>query len=83
MRFLPASRPRDTAIGDEMILWAYENSVVLNYHRAGESLSRRFVTGPLKFENGTTSQVRLWTPEGEKIFSLVRIEKTIQVEGYC
>ena len=78
---IPANvAPRDTAIDDEMTLWVYENSVVLNYHRAGESLSRRFVTGPLKFENGTKSQVRFWTPEGQKIFSLPRSEKTILLE---
>ena len=67
--------PRDTAVGDEMTLWVNENNVVLNYHRAGESPYRRFVTGILRYTDRTKSHIRLWTPEGEEMFSLVRIEK--------
>jgi len=67
--------PSDTAVGDEMTLWVNENNVVLNYHRAGGSPHRRFVTGTLKYADGARSHIRLWTPEGEKTFSLVRIEK--------
>ena len=73
---IPANiAPGDTAVGDEMTLWVYENNVVLNYHRAGESLFRRFVTGTLKYADGTKSHIRLWTPEGEKTFLLPRTEK--------
>ena len=67
--------PRDTAVGDEMTLWVNENSVVLNYHRAGESSHRRFVTGTLRYTNKTQARIQLWTPEGEKTFSLVQMEK--------
>ena len=67
--------PRDTAVGDEMTLWVNENSVVLNYHRAGESSHRRFVTGTLRYTNKAQARIQLWTPEGEKTLSLVEMEK--------
>lgn len=67
--------PRDTAPNDEMTLWVNENNVVLNYHRGGEPMHRRFVTGVLRYADRAKSQVRLWTPEGEKIFSLAHGER--------
>lgn len=70
-----AVAPRDTAPNDEMTLWVNENNVVLNYHRAGEPMHRRFVTGVLHYADRTKSHIKLWTPEGEKIFSLSHGEK--------
>lgn len=67
--------PGDTAPGDEMTLWVNENDVVLNYHRAGEASYRRFVTGPLRYADKARSHIQLWTPEGEKTFSLAQVEK--------
>jgi len=67
--------PRDTAVGDEMTLWVNENSVVLNYHRTGESSHRRFVTGTLRYTNKAHARIQLWTPEGEQTFSLVEMER--------
>lgn len=67
--------PGDTAPGDEMTLWVNENDVVLNYHRAGEASHRRFVTGPLRYADKARSHIQLWTPEGEKTFSLAQMEK--------
>ena len=73
---IPATvAPGDTAPGDEMTLWVNENDVVLNYHRAGESSHRRFVTGALRYADATRSHIRLWTPEGQRTFSLVQVEK--------
>jgi hypothetical protein len=68
--------PRDTAPNDEMTLWVNENNVVLNYHRGGEPIYRRFVTGVLRYTDRAKSHIRLWTPEGEKTFSLAHAEKT-------
>ena len=65
----------EAKVGDGIIVWVNENNVVLNYHRAGESPYRRFVTGILRYTDRTKSHIRLWTPEGEELFSLVRIEK--------
>lgn len=67
--------PGDTAPGDEMTLWVNENDVVLNYHRAGESSYRRFVTGTLRYSDKARTHVRLWTPEGAKTFPIAQIRK--------
>ena len=72
--------PRDTAPNDEMTLWVNENSVVLNYHRGGEPMHRRFVTGVLRYTDGAKSHIRLWTPEGEKVFTLVHGERPILLQ---
>jgi hypothetical protein len=68
--------PRDTAPNDEMTLWVNENNVALNYHRAGEPMHRRFVTGVLRYTDRAKSHIQLWTPEGERTFSLAHGEKT-------
>jgi hypothetical protein len=33
------------------------------------------VTGVLRYTNGAKSHIRLWTPEGEKVFALVHRER--------
>jgi len=72
--------PRDTAPNDEMTLWVNENNVVLNYHRGGEPMHRRFVTGVLRYTDGAKSHIRLWTPEGEKVFTLVHGERPVLLQ---
>lgn len=67
--------PSDAAPGDEMTLWVNENDVVLNYHRAGEASHRRYVTGKLRYTDKVRSHIQLWTPEGERRFSLVHLSK--------
>jgi hypothetical protein len=64
----------NTAAGDEMTLWVNENNVVLDHYRAGEISHRRFVTGPVRYADKTRTYIKLWTPEGEKTFSLVQIK---------
>lgn len=64
----------NTAPGDEMTLWVNENNVVLNHYRAGEPSHRRFVTGRLKYADGTRAHIKMWTPEGEKTFSLGQLK---------
>jgi hypothetical protein len=64
----------NTAAGDEMTLWVNENNVVLDHYRAGEISHRRFVTGPVRYADKTRTHIKLWTPEGEKTFSLVQIK---------
>ncbi|HKN85314.1 MAG TPA: hypothetical protein VJV04_00500 [Nitrospiraceae bacterium] len=64
----------NTAPGDEMTLWVNENNVVLDHYRAGEMSPRRFVTGPVRYADKTRAHIKLWTPEGEKTFSLLQIK---------
>jgi len=65
----------NTVPGDEMTLWVNENNVVLDHYRAGEISPRRFVTGPVRYADKTRVHIKLWTPEGEKTFSLLQIKR--------
>jgi hypothetical protein len=72
-----------TAPGDEMTLWVNENNVVLDHYRAGEMSHRRFVTGPVRYADTTRAHIKLWTPEGEKTFSLIQIKMAADLrEGH-
>ena len=72
-----------TAPGDEMTLWVNENNVVLDHYRAGELSHRRFVSGPLQYADRTRAHIKLWTPEGEKTFSLIQIKMAADLrEGH-
>jgi hypothetical protein len=72
-----------TAPGDEMTLWVNENNVVLDHYRAGELSHRRFVSGPVRYADTTRAHIKLWTPEGEKTFSLIQIKMAADLrEGH-
>lgn len=74
---VPATIARgDTARGDEITLWVNENDVVLDHHRAGEASHRRYVTGALRYTDRAKAHIQLWTPEGERTFSLIHLSKT-------
>ncbi|WP_447984690.1 hypothetical protein [Nitrospira sp. Nam74] len=69
-----------TAPGDEMTLWVNENNVVLDHYRAGEISHRRFVTGPVRYADKTRVHIKLWTPEGEKTFSLAQVKMAVGLQ---
>ena len=69
----------NTAPGDEMTLWVNENNVVLDHYRAGAMSPRRFITGPVRYADKTRVHIKLWTPEGEKTFSLLQIKTGAQL----
>ena len=64
----------NTAPGDEMTLWVNENNVVLDHYRPGDIAHRRFVTGPVRYADKTRAHIKLWTPEGDRTFSLMQIK---------
>lgn len=73
----------NTVPGDEMTLWVNENNVVLDHYRAGQLSHRRFVTGPVRYADKTRVHITLWTPEGEKTFSLIQIKTAANLrEGH-
>lgn len=72
--------PSGIAPGDEMTLWVNENDVVLNYHQAGDSPYRRFVTGKLRYTDKARSHIKLWTPEGERTYSLVHLNNAGELQ---
>lgn len=65
--------PRDLAVGDEVVLHLNENNTVIDVHKKGERPpSHRFVTGNLTYLSDLKSEIKLWTTEGEKMFSVLR-----------
>jgi hypothetical protein len=71
---LASVAPRNAAPGDEVTVWVNDDSIVLYPHRKGEATHHRFITGKLTYAGQTKKEIRLWTPEGEKTFSLEQLE---------
>lgn len=66
--------PRGIAVGDEMDLWLDKENMVIDYHMKGHAQSHRLVSGKLIYVGRDKKQIKLWTPEGEKVFPLERLE---------
>ncbi len=68
-------------VGDEVSIWVNENNTVIDVHQKGKEGVHRFVTGKLVYVGKMKKEIKLWTPEGEKVFPLDRLEvKTGGVE---
>lgn len=68
--------PADAAVGDEVSLWINEENMVIDHHgkekhKAG---THRLIFGKLIRTGPNKNQVKLSTPEGEKVFPLERME---------
>jgi hypothetical protein len=68
--------PPDAAVGDEVTLWLNEENLVIDHHGKHKNKpgTHRLITGKLIYTGTTKNQIKLWTPEGEKIFPLERME---------
>ncbi|HJU06006.1 MAG TPA: hypothetical protein VJ692_12720 [Nitrospiraceae bacterium] len=78
---LASVAPRDAAPGDDVTVWVNDDNVVLDPHRKGDAPRHRFITGKWP-QAGKAKEITLWTPEGDKIFSLQTIEiKTSHIQG--
>ena len=73
--------PKDIKPGDEITLWVNEENIVVDHHQKGHEKAHRLVTGNLIYVGKMKKEIKLWTPEGEKVFPLERIEvKTNPIE---
>ena len=75
--------PPDAAVGDEVTLWLNEENMVIDHHGKHKNVpgAHRLVTGKLIYAGLTKKEIKLWTPEGEKVFPLERMEvKTKPIE---
>ncbi|WP_447980766.1 hypothetical protein [Candidatus Nitrospira bockiana] len=61
-------------VGDELVLLVDENNTVIEAHPKGEGSAHQFVTGKLMYVGKTKKEIRLATPEGEKVFPIERLE---------
>ncbi|MGE3151250.1 MAG: hypothetical protein AB7G48_01370 [Nitrospiraceae bacterium] len=66
--------PKDIKPGDEITLWVNEENIVVDHHQKGHEKAHRLVTGKLIYVGKMKNEIKLWTPEGEKVFPLERIE---------
>ena len=60
--------------GDEVTVTVDENNNVIDMHPKGQEVNHRFVTGKLIYVGKMKNEIKLQTPEGEKIFSLAHLE---------
>lgn len=75
--------PADAAVGDEVTLWLNGENLVIDHHGKHKNKARahRLITGKLIYAGLTKKEIKLWTPEGEKVFPLDRMEiKTKPIE---
>lgn len=68
--------PADAAVGDEVTLWLNENNLVIDHHGKEKNKvgTHRLIFGKLIYVGRAKKQIKLSTPEGEKVFPLERLE---------
>ena len=68
--------PADAAVGDEVSLWLNEGNMVIDHHGKEKNMkgTHRLIFGKLIYTGTTKNQIKLSTPEGEKVFPLERME---------
>jgi hypothetical protein len=64
-----ATAPLGAKIGDKVTLWVTSNHVVIDHHREATGRRHRTMTGTL-LDAESKKQIKLWTPEGNKVYSL-------------
>lgn len=68
--------PADAAVGDEVSLWVNEENMVIDHHGKEKHKAgmHRLIFGKLVYAGATKKEIKLKTPEGEKVFPLERME---------
>ena len=68
--------PADAAVGDEMSLWLNEDNIVIDHHGKEKNMkgAHRLIFGKLIYVGRAKKEIKLSTPEGEKVFPLERLE---------
>lgn len=68
-------------VGDEVTILLDENNAVIEAHPKGEEGLHHFYTGKIEYVGKMKKEIKLHTPEGEKVFPLDRLEiKTKPIE---
>jgi hypothetical protein len=76
------SAPSDAKVGDRVTLSINQENMVVDHHRPGVSAApHRLISGKLIYAGLTKNQIKLWTPEGEKVFPLERMEVKTKPKG--
>lgn len=63
----------DAKVGDEITVWVNENNVVIDaYPKGAAKPEHRWIRGKLTYTSAEKNAIKLWTPEGEKEFTVKR-----------
>ena len=75
-RLMKKYAPSEAAVGDEVSLWINEEGMVIDVHGKDKKQagSHRLIFGRLIYTGPNKQQIKLQTPEGEKVFPLERME---------
>ncbi|MEO5956202.1 MAG: hypothetical protein ABIR36_11010, partial [Nitrospiraceae bacterium] len=75
MTIVSAGGPQKLEVGEEVEMTVNEGNAVIDVHRKGEKAhAHRYITGNLVYAGKMKKEIKLWTPEGEKVFPLERLE---------
>lgn len=75
MTIASATEPQKLEVWEEVEMTVDEGNAVIDVHRKGElAHAHRYITGNLVYVGRTKKEIKLWTPEGEKVFPLDRLE---------
>ncbi|MEO8340885.1 MAG: hypothetical protein ABI604_14430 [Nitrospirota bacterium] len=67
--------PQNLTVGEELEMTVNGNNAVIDVHRKGAPAhAHRYITGNLVYVGKMKKEIKLWTPEGEKVFPLERLE---------
>ena len=68
--------PSDAAVDDHVSLWINDEGMVIDVHGKEKAMkgTHRLIFGKLVYVGKTKNQIKLQTPEGEKVFPLDRLE---------
>lgn len=67
--------PKNLEVGEEVEMTMNENNTVIDVHRKGDPPHKHhFVTGKLVYVGKMKKEIKVTTPEGEKVFPLDRLE---------
>jgi hypothetical protein len=63
----------EAKVGDEITVWVNENNVVIDaYPKGAARPEHRWIRGKLTYTSSDQNAITLWTPEGEKDFTVKR-----------
>jgi uncharacterized protein YacL (UPF0231 family) len=63
----------EAKVGDEITVWVNENNVVIDAYPKGAARPvHRWIRGKLAYTSSDQNAIKLWTPEGEKDFTVKR-----------
>ena len=75
MTIASSTWPQRLEAGEDVEMTVNEGNIVIDVHRKGEPAhGHRYISGNLVYVGKMKREIKLWTPEGERVFPLERLE---------